>query len=140
MIDWIASLSTFLLVTATGAAGGYFALKHTDLRRKKESSAKIKSDFHKIKGLMAQLISEIKGDLSNPEFCVVREFVILPNERVIFSKSQKRFVYFEDLHDDLQNKITMLENHGYIIDITPGNTPIYLMTEEFVKLVLETEL
>jgi hypothetical protein len=47
-----------------------------------------------------------------------------------------RFKYFLEDHDDLANQVTILQNLGYVVDVTPGNTPIYPMSEEFVGLLL----
>lgn len=44
------------------------------------------------------------------------------------------FVYY--VNNNLQNKVHILKNLGYVIDITPGNVSIYRMTEEFVKFIL----
>ena len=40
----------------------------------------------------------MKKDFNNPNFTSVREFAILPNERVCFNSGQPRFVYFEENH------------------------------------------
>lgn len=86
---------------------------------------------------MPELIAEMKNDLLQPGEGLIREF-FLSNKGYVLNAGSKCFVYYEDDHPDLQSKIHILENLGFIIDITPGNAPKYRMTEEFVQLVLST--
>jgi hypothetical protein len=134
--DAVASHSAaFLLGTATGAAGQYFADRFTDQRRRQEARAEIKARWSKIIGAMPAFIEEMKKDLKSSP--LIREFIVLPNKHVSFGvgKLQPRFRYYEDEHPQLRGQLAMLEHYGYIHDVTPGNTPIYRMTEEFVELV-----
>ena len=134
--DWISSVIGFLVGTATGAAGTYFAEKYTDQRRTKEQAKHLKDEFFNLKIEMPDLISEFKNDLSQADNRLIREFFILPNKRVCFGGSEKpRFIYYEDEHKNLRGKIDMLENSGFLTDMTYTNTPMYRMTEEFVSLV-----
>lgn len=134
-MHWLTHIVAFLIGTATGAAGGYFASRFTDIRRAKEARSASHRQFCEVKAMMPELITEMRDDFNKPELATIREFVVLPNRRAIFNSNQKRFVYFEDAHDDLCGKVAILENHGYIQDVTPGNTSIYRMTEEFVNAV-----
>jgi len=36
--------------------------------------------------------------------------------------------------------VAVLENHDFIYDVTPGNTPIYRITEEWWELVKNAEI
>ena len=45
--------------------------------------------------------------------------------------------HLED-HDNLCGQIDILENQGYLTDVTPKNTPIYRMSEEFVRHILNS--
>lgn len=85
--------------------------------------------------MMPELILEFKEDLSegNQE---VRHFFLIPNEKVVFNAREHCFVYYEDRHVNLRGKVAILENHGYVVDVTTGNAPKYRMTEEFVDLLL----
>jgi len=84
---------------------------------------------------MPELIAEIKNDLMQEGDNLIREFFISKRSYSL-NPGSKCFVYFEDDHPDLQSKVHILENLGFVIDITPGNAPKYRMTEEFVKLVV----
>lgn len=128
-------LVAFLIGTATGAAGSYFATKYTDRRREKEAEKGLKSTFKEIKEIMPELILEMKKDFNSPKSVTVREFAILPTEGVIFKSEQPRFVYYEDQHNNLRGKVLILENHDFVYDVTPGNTPIYRITEDFWNLI-----
>ena len=138
MEAWGSNLISFLVGTATGAAGSYFATKYTDKRREKEGDKQLQNAFQKIKRIMPDLIKEMKVDFNNPGSISVREFAILPNKRVCFNSRQPRFIYYEEQHNDLKGKSAILENHNFVYDVTPGNTPIYRITEEFWELVKKT--
>jgi hypothetical protein len=87
---------------------------------------------------MSKLISEMKDDLSKEGNEFDRIFYILKNDRIAYTLEDKGFMYYEDQHENLKNKIRVLENHGYIYDIATGNIPKLQMTEEFVRFVLNS--
>lgn len=87
---------------------------------------------------MPELITQFKTDLSTEDNKLIREFFVLPNNRVCLGGSEKpRLIYYEEEYKGLRNKIDILENQGFLIDVTPGNAPIYRMTEEFVELIIK---
>jgi len=134
--DWMSSVVGFLVGAATATTGTYFAVKFTDQRRKIESTRQLKQAFLNMKGQMPELIAEFKNDLSNEDQKLIREFSVLPNRKCCLAGSEKpRLVYYEDDHKNLRGKLDLLENLNFLIDVTPGNAPIYRMTEEFVELV-----
>ena len=139
MESWLTHLISFLFGTATGASGSYFATKYTDKRRKNEERNKLKSIFKEIQGIMPELIREMKNDFNDPKSIAIREFAILPNDRVLFNSGQSRFIYYENQHSDLRGKVSILENHNFVYDVTPGNTPIFRITEDFWKIVQSTK-
>jgi hypothetical protein len=50
---------------------------------------------------------------------VIREFFILPNDRVIFNSGGERCpFYYEEQHENLMHKIKILENYGFVYDVT----------------------
>jgi hypothetical protein len=120
-----------------GAFATYRVNKLTDKRRKKEATQELQKEFLDAKQQMPELIAEIKNDLLQEGNSLIREFFISKRSYTL-NVSDICFVYFEDDHPDLQSKVHILESHGYIIDITPGNAPKYRMTEEFVKFVVST--
>lgn len=94
----------------------------------------------KIIRLMPELLAEMQCDAKSEGNELVREFVILPNKRVAFSSTKKRFHYFENEHRDLKNKVDFLEQLGLAHDVTPGNALTYRMSEEFVDWLREVVL
>lgn len=134
-------LITFIVGVGTGAAGKYLADKYTERRRAKELNAALRQMFQDAASMMPELIKDMQEDLGKPENRVAREFVILPNKRVSFSSSGKKCVcYFEDEHQDLMNKVKLLENCGFIYNTTETRTPKYGMTEEFVNCLLRARI
>lgn len=93
--------------------------------------------FVEIAKQMPELIAEMKTDLQREDGKFVREFFVLPTKTTRLGGSEKpRFIYYESEHDNLRGKLDILENHGYLVDVTPKNAPIYRMSEDFVRLVL----
>lgn len=138
MESWGTHFIAFLVGVATGAAGNYFAFKYTDRRRDSEKARKVKDTFMKVKDQMPEFIAEMKEDFTKHKNSAIREFVVLPSDKVLFNSQQQRFLYFEHQHQNLKGKIAVLENHGYVIDVTVSNAPIYRITEEFWDLVLKS--
>jgi len=137
----VSHLITFLLGAITGAAGKYLADKYTDKRRGKERETGIRKTFINIAQKMPELIKEMQEDLLKPDCMLIREFFLLPNNRIAFNSGGERYLfYFEDQHENLNHKIKFLENNGFVYDITHTNTPKYRMTEEFVECVTKCKI
>jgi hypothetical protein len=83
---------------------------------------------------LPDLIDEIKTDLARSPS--VREFFILDEGASLGGSSMPHFEYKSMDENCYANKAQILENMGYVIDVAPGNTPMYRMTEEFVSLVM----
>ena len=96
------------------------------------------SKLQKAYRLMPDLLQEMKSGILSDKTRLIREFVVLHSEGVIFNSQKLRFVYFESQHENLLNKINLLEEYGFIFDITPGDTPIYRMIDEFMDLITST--
>jgi hypothetical protein len=137
----ISYLITFVLGAFTGAAGKYLADKYTDKRRSKEKETGKRKIFLNLAEKMPELIKEMQEDLSKPEWMVIREFYILPNDRVLFNSGGGRCLfYYEDQHENLKHKIKLLVNNGFVDDVTHTNTPKYRMIEEFVECVIKAKI
>lgn len=95
----------------------------------------------KLLRIMPALLNEMREDLAGDETELIRECVVLPSRGVMFNGGGKRrFAYFGNEHDDLRNKMELLEQHGLLMDVTPGNTPIYRMTDEFVEWLMSVQV
>ena len=90
-------------------------------------------DIGTILKLMPDLIKEFKSDLEdNP---LARDFILLKKTWVFNSSNSSLLVYYYDDHADLDSKIRILENKGFIRDITKNNTKRYVLTEDFVDIL-----
>lgn len=106
----------------------------TDRRHDREAKSDERKQFLEIVNQMPDLIVEMKNDLLGNKF--VREFFLSKRSLALNTGDDPCFIYYEDEHPGLQNKIHVLENLRYIKDITPKNAPMYRMTEDFVRLIL----
>lgn len=86
---------------------------------------------------MPKLIAEMRNDIAKPGTQSVREFVTLSNERVMFDSGRPRFVYYQSEHRNLENEVEILVDAGYVKDVPTTRTPIYRMTDEFVRRLSE---
>ena len=134
----VSHLATFLGGTAVGAAASYMADRFTDRRRKSEVASEAKQRFSKIRDLLPDLAAELKTDLSQPDNRLVREFVVLSNERVSFNHDRPRFEYYESNHPEIQNQVRLLVDAGYVRNVSTTNYPVYRMSDEFVDYLNET--
>lgn len=133
----VSHLVTFLAGVAVACGGQYMADLFTDKRREKEGTASEKKQFRELRKVMPALFAEMKQDIEGDKSASVREFVLLPNERVMFNSGKKRFVYFANVHDDLQVKVERLLHAGFLTDETPSSgVPIFRMQESFVRLLM----
>jgi hypothetical protein len=96
----------------------------------------LKVAFQKVKATMPDLISEMREDLSREGNEFIREF-FLASRRWVMNTDLCFIYYFED-HRSLQGKIQVMENYGFVIDVTVTNAKKYRMTEEFVEMLLTT--
>jgi hypothetical protein len=104
MESWGIHFLTFLLGAAIGAAGNYLALKYKDRRRDSEESKKEKNTFKIITDQMPELIAEMKADFSRKENSLVREFFVLPHDKIPCNSEKPRFSYYENEHHNLKIK------------------------------------
>ena len=137
MSPWLTHLLTFIGGLIVGVFGNYYAAKLTDRRRSKESKSQEQIEFERAKRQMPELIAEMREDLLKLETEHCREFFILSNPGVSLNLSTSTLFYYEDQHANLKGKVTILENLGYLYDITMGRSPKYRMEEHFVQLLVE---
>jgi hypothetical protein len=121
----------FLLGTATGASGKYFADKYTDRRRRGESEAASKREFSNVFALMPDLIREMQHDLAQPDHATWREFFVIPKGTQVWA-TPNSFYYEDDGRNNYLGKAKILASRGYVVDVTPGSAPKFQMTEGFV--------
>jgi hypothetical protein len=134
MNDIASHAIVFLLGTATGAAGTYFADKYTDQRRRQEGASATKKEFSRLFQMMPDLLSEMQQDVAQPKRATYREFFVIPKGAQLWP-TPNSFYYEDDGSNNYLGKARILESRGYVIDVTPGNAPKFQMTEEFFTLL-----
>lgn len=109
------------------------ASSHESLSMAKSIEAK----FLKVKSSMPELVAGMKNDLTKEGNNFIRELFIISNQWTL-NVANPCFVYYFEEHENLQGKIHILENYGFVIDVTPTPTSVkkYRLTEEFVELLL----
>ena len=81
--------------------------------------------------------AEIREDLKKSP--LKREFIIMGKNAMYNSGGEKILAYFHEDHEDLSDKVVVLANSGAVTDITYNNVDRYLMSEELVKYLFESE-
>ena len=95
----------FLVGTATGAAGAYFAEKFTDRRREKEGQRKEEERFLEVAAMMPDLVTEMRQGLSqHPNF---RDFFVIDKGLQLWA-SKNSFVYSECDGNDYLSKVRIV--------------------------------
>lgn len=126
-------VGTFLAGALTGGLGKYLGDRFTDRRHKREIEEQKKESFEQVKKQMPHLIEKMQKNLVEDQ--LVREFFIISKNWRLDTGSPCFIYYYED-HDNLDAKVCILENRGYVRDITPSNAKKFRMTEEFAKQLL----
>ncbi len=95
------------------------------------------SNFQDALSLMPELLMDMARALKDEKTKLIREFFVLRNRHITLGRPTKpRRTYLEDNYENLRNKLDILEDYGFIIDVRVGNAPIYRMTPEFNRLLL----
>ena len=84
---------------------------------------------------MDELLREMKRDVESDDSHLVREFALLSSKNVRFSSGKARFVYYKTEHPQLREKAELLVDRRLVQDVTPGNTPIYRMSDAFIAML-----
>jgi hypothetical protein len=93
--------------------------------------------FQEVTSEMPDLVSEMRADLTGEGKELIREFFLVSKEWVMnYDRRTPRFVYYYEEHENLDSKVQILENYGFVVDVTTGNAKKYRMKEEFVELLL----
>jgi hypothetical protein len=101
-----------------------------------ESADPLIAAFQKVKSAMPDLVREMRADLSREGGEFVREFVLARKRWMMGPGTAHSFFYYYEDHDNLDGKIQILENYGFVTDVTTGNAKRYRLREEFVELLL----
>jgi hypothetical protein len=133
----VSHIITFISGLAVGILGNYYATRLADKAKNKDALKEKRNLFKQVEMKMPELIKEMRNDICSENMKSCREFVILPTRSVIFNSKQPLFSYFESEHPYLHSNIRILEENGFVTDITKTNTPRYQFTEEFVAMLMK---
>ncbi|MCI1735946.1 MAG: hypothetical protein LKM38_00430 [Pseudomonas veronii] len=130
----------FLTGAFTGAAGNYLADKYTDTRRRKEEKRETKKFWKDVEARFPKIIQEMKSDLKQDGMSGVRVFFVKESYTMLAFVTEPCFEYNTDKHEDLRAAVHFLLDNNLLKDITPGNAPMYRMSERLVDFLLERKL
>lgn len=85
---------------------------------------------------MPDLIAAMRQDLQ--EHPIMREFVILKKGGAYNTQDELYLAYFYEDHPDLDSKLHVLENLGFVADVTRTNVSRFRFSETFVELLART--
>jgi TIR domain len=94
--------------------------------------------YTKISTLMPQLLAEMRKDLS--EAPLAREFIVI--SKVVaywYDPNKKIFTYYFEDHPELDGKLRILENFGFVRDVRFNQVPRFVMEEKFVDYLTTSE-
>lgn len=114
------------------------ANEQTEMRGQKEAAKAATAKFAQVAERMPELLQEMRQDLMGQPH--VREFFVLLGGVTLGGTSSPSFEYRDSIHPSLMGKVHILENHGYLKNVTPKDCPKYRMTEEFVELLMKMPL
>lgn len=133
-MDFLSLTIGFVTGALTGAAGSYLGNKYTDKRRASEANARPHNNYEYLRNKFPELIQEMINDINNPTFTNIRVFFV-KNKSTILNFNEPHFQYFTDDHPNIQSAMSSMQVFGFIKDITPGNCPKYLISEQFYDLL-----
>ena len=138
----LAEVGSHVLVFALGVGSGvvasYLSAGLNDARQERKARRAAQSAFDAVRDQMVTFIGELRSDLV--EHPKQREISIVPNRNVMMNTGgETTLIYYRSEHPELLASIRILENHGYVRDVTSGNVPRYRLSEGFVAHVLERD-
>jgi hypothetical protein len=124
----------FLVGTATGAAGTYFGNKYTDIRKAKEGKKAKDSFYRKLWDEHAPLLTEMKSDLTNPDYSYHREFFVI-SKSWMFNSSGPHLSYYLEEHDSLEQQLKAFEGKWLIVDVSEFGKSVkkYQFSDSFAE-------
>jgi len=134
-MDLLSLSIAFLSGAFTGAAGNYLADKFTDARREKKEASALKKLWKDIEERFPEIINEMRTDLLSTQGKGIRAFFLKESNTYIAFTSEPSFEYHTDKHPELRAAVLYLSQHGFVQDITPGNTPMYRINEKLVDFL-----
>lgn len=105
------------------------------LTQGRKSDSASQPGYAKIERLMPALVEEMREDLrDNP---TTREFVVLKRGWA-YNSHGPYLAYYLDEHEDLEGKLQVLLNYGFVHEITYNNVRRFRFQEEFADYLTAT--
>ena len=125
----MSSVITHLLAFVIGAViGVLYASKRSGSGGQAQSDKTLRRLYKQY----PDFFNSLRTELARDEFREVREFAILDTAQSTFVSDDVKLIYYEDEIADLRTIAGMLEEYGYIDEVTRGKTPLYRLRESFV--------
>ncbi len=132
----VSYIVTFISGLAVGILGNYYATRLADKAKNKDAIKEKSNLFKQAEMKMPELIKEMRNDICSENMKNCKEFIIQPTRGTVFNSKQPLFTYFESEHPYLQSNIRILEENGFVVDITKTNTPRYQFNEDFIVMLM----
>ena len=101
------------------------------LEQRRSPRSESEGVFLEAERLMPDLVAEMRADVRGDETELVRDYCILPSPTTGYAWPRSHFRLTEAEHPDLLNKLEWLEEMGLVVNVTPGNMPVYRLTPAF---------
>ena len=137
-LEWFLALDVpsagagFLAGALTGAAGTYLADRYTDVRRAQETRRELDAQWRDIQRRFPAVIEEMRTDFAGPDGSTVRAFFVKSSTTSLGFTSEPAFEYHTDKHPSILAAVRLLEQRGYVSDVTSSSTPMYRVHERLV--------
>ncbi|PKG73494.1 hypothetical protein CXF86_17445 [Shewanella sp. GutCb] len=129
----------FLIGTATGACGNYFAAKYTDNRKLKEHRVNQNEVFKSLCIDHPTLLKEMKTDLEDPKEVFQRDFSVA-SKKYSYGGFHEGYIYYEEEHNELINILKLMSSKNCIVRLSSaggsGTAPRYRFSEWFSEQLL----
>jgi hypothetical protein len=135
IMNWLAAwlaVGGYILGFVSDIGKDYFKEILGDRRRERKAL----EGFSRVARAMPELVAELKNHLAHHEHG--SELVVLPNAKVIYNDgpNSQKFRCYQERHEDLASKLGLLEDAGYLRNVTAGrNVPVYRMSQDFMDFV-----
>jgi hypothetical protein len=91
--------------------------------------------FERVEAEVPEVIASIREFLKTPKTRRHREFLVAEAKATLGMRRPSIVLVYRDF-PDLKGALQILENHGYIADVTTGNVLKYRLKEHFVAMIL----
>jgi hypothetical protein len=132
-LNWLPIAISFVTGNVTGLVVKYYGDKWTDRRKRLELESDLKQKFQSANRAIPSLIVKIREALK--ENSCTREFILVDNIWDEGGDSTGRPWLFCAEPEDILARMVILENLGFVSNLSNAYQNKYRMTEEFAALI-----